>query len=96
MPNQGRNRVIEELVKIRVELTGIKALLSAQGGMFMATMQEILDEVTAESTVADSVLAIVQRLVNEQDPAARQAILDGLKANRSKLDAAVVAGTPAA
>lgn len=60
----------------------------------VATQQEIMDEIAAESTIADSILALVQRLVSENDPAARQAILDGLKANRSKLEAAVLAGTP--
>lgn len=60
----------------------------------MATQQEILDEITGQSTVGDSILVLVQRLVSESDPAARQAILDGLKANRAKFEAAILAGTP--
>lgn len=62
----------------------------------MATQQEILTEISDEGTIADSILVLVQRLVTESDPAARQAILDGLKANRAKLEAAVLAGTPQA
>ena len=60
----------------------------------MATLQEILSEVAAEATISDSILALVQRLVAEQDPAARQQILDGLLANKAKLETAILAGTP--
>ena len=62
----------------------------------MATLHDILDEVTAQGTVADSVLSIVQQLAAENDPATRQAIADGLAANRAKLEAAILAGTPQA
>lgn len=62
--------------------------------IIMATQQEILDEIATQSTIGDSILVLVQRLVSETDPAARQAILDGLRANKSKFEAAVVAGTP--
>ena len=77
----------------------VLALLETIHGMEvtqMATQQEILDEVTSENTIVDSVLVLVQQLVAEQNPAARQAILDGLKANRAKLEAALLAGTPQA
>lgn len=59
----------------------------------MATHQEILDEVTAQGTVADAILVVVRALVSENDPAKRQAIFDALKANRVKLDEAALAGT---
>lgn len=59
------------------------------------TDEDILQEVKGQSTVANSVLVIVQRLASENDPAKRQAILDTLKANRIPLEAAVLAGTPA-
>lgn len=62
----------------------------------MATMQEILDETTQQGTVADSVLAIVQQLAQEQNPTVRQQLFDQLKANRTKLEAAILAGTPQA
>lgn len=59
------------------------------------TDEDILQEVKGQSTVANSVLVIVQRLASESDPAKRQAILDTLKANRIPLEAAILAGTPA-
>lgn len=60
----------------------------------MASNEEILDEVRQQTTVADGILALVQRLVNENDPVKRQEILDTLKANRATFEAAVLAGTP--
>jgi hypothetical protein len=68
--------------------------IRGMGVIQMATQQEILDEIAGQSTVGDSILVLVQRLVSESDPAARQAILDGLKANRAKFEAAILAGTP--
>lgn len=82
---------------ISEQLAEIKELLMASATReeeIMASNQEILDEVTAQGTVADSVLVIVQALASENDPVKRQAIFDGLKANRVKLEAAIVAGTP--
>jgi len=83
------------ITDILQHVLGIDKLVQ-QMEKLMATNQEILDEVAAQNTVANSVLVIVQRLVSENDPAVRQQIFDGLKANRTALDAAVVAGTPAA
>lgn len=68
----------------------------------METMMALVDEVLVETrrgtTIADSVLALVQRLVDQAggDPIKLQATLDELKANHDKLEAAVLANTPQA
>lgn len=56
--------------------------------------QNIVDEINSQETLLDGVLVAVQRLVAENDPAARQAIMDELKQNRAKTEAALLAGTP--
>jgi hypothetical protein len=71
-------------------------LIKKQGRTAVASNQDILDEITAQSTIEDSVLALVKQLVADNDPASRQAILDGLIANKAKLNAAILAGTPQA
>lgn len=90
--------VVRLLTEIVVGLDHVEAQLVVLneniGVKLMATMQDILDEVTQEGTIADSILVIVQRLASETDPATRQQLLDQLKANRVKLEAAVLAGTP--
>lgn len=88
---------VPALAGINAQLAQILAMLGQSARReeaIMATQQDILTEIADESTIADSILALVQRLVTENDPAARQAILDALKANRTKLEAAVLAGTP--
>lgn len=86
----GNPEVLNALSRIEATL----ATIAQNERTIMATQQEILTEISDESTIADSILVLVQRLVSENDPAARQAIMDALKANRTKLEAAVLAGTP--
>jgi ferritin len=63
----------------------------------MAVLQDLVDEVTAETTVKDSVLALIDRLVaNQSNPAALDALLTSMKANKDAIAAAVTANTPAA
>jgi hypothetical protein len=69
----------------------------------MATLKDIQDDVTAEKTVIDSAVALLAGLSQQlkdaiaaNDPAALQAIVDGLDANKAELAAAVTANTPAA
>ncbi len=68
----------------------------------MATIQDVQAAVAAESTVDDSIIAllngIVQQLKDAQasgDPAALDAVVQGIQANTAKLQAAVTANTPA-
>lgn len=62
----------------------------------MALIDDLLTEVQRNSTIGDSVLALIQKLVDQSggDPVKLQAALDALKADSDKLEAAVVANTP--
>lgn len=67
----------------------------------MATMQDILDHVSAQSSVEDSIISMLnsvsQQLKDAQasnDPAAIQAVIDQVDANTKKLSDAVTANTP--
>lgn len=67
----------------------------------MANMQDILDSVHSESDVDDSIISLLngisQQLKDAQaqnDPAAIQAVIDGIEANKKKLSDAVTANTP--
>lgn len=64
----------------------------------MALIDDTLAEAQRGTTVGDSVLALVQTLVNQAggDPVKLQAILDTLKAENDKVEAAVIANTPQA
>lgn len=94
----GRVRRVDLTVHIEgmAEVVNLLKQIVLKEGQIMATMQEILDETTQQGTVADSVLAIVQQLAQEQNPTVRQQLFDQLKANRTKLEAAILAGTPQA
>lgn len=70
---------------------------------YMATIQNVTDAIAAESTVDDSIVTllngIVQQLKDAQaagTPAALDAVVAGIQANQAKISAAVVANTPAA
>lgn len=62
----------------------------------MATIDDVLAEAQRNSSVGDSVLVLIQKLVNQSggDPAKFQAALDLLKADSQKLEDAVLANTP--
>lgn len=94
----GKAKRLEVVVRIEgmAEVVNLLKQLVAKEGQIMATLQDILDEATKGTTVADSVLALVRQLVAEQDPVARQRILDQLTANRAKVEEAILAGTPQA
>lgn len=78
------------------------------GVRIMASIDDLVNDVAAESTVDDSIIALVQglqtqlaaALANVTIPPDVQAKIDqafaGIEANKAKLAAAVVAGTPAA
>ena len=62
----------------------------------MASLDDILAETQRNSTIGDSVLTLIQKLIDQAggDPAKLQTIFDQLKADSDKLEAAVVANTP--
>jgi len=84
-------------------LTGVQYLiditsdLKKQGKQIMALGQEILDAVTAENTVVDSFLALVQGLIdnNTIPPDVGVKILSAINAEKDKVDTAIVTNTPA-
>ena len=69
----------------------------------MATLADIQAAVAAETTVENSVVALLQTLsadlqaaIAANDPAAMQTVVDTINANAATLAAAVTANTPAA
>jgi hypothetical protein len=69
--------------------------------ILMATIQDVSAAVSAESSVDDSIITllngIVQQLKDAQasnDPAALDAVVAGIQANTKKLQDAVTANTP--
>lgn len=69
----------------------------------MATLADIQNAVTAEKTVEDSVITLLQSIAAQlktalaaNDPAALQTIVDSINANASTMANAVTANTPAA
>ena len=64
----------------------------------MATdIATILQDIADQSTIEDSILALIQNLVaNQNNPAALKTIISALDANKAKLVQAVHIGTPQA
>lgn len=70
----------------------------------MASIQDVINDVAAESTVDDSIIALLNgisaqlaaALAAGGSPAQIQAIKDGLDANIAKINAAITANTPPA
>ena len=69
----------------------------------MANLQDIQQAVTDEKSVEDSVLALLNNVEQQlkdaiaaNDPAAMQAIVDQIAANKQAMADAVAANTPAA
>ena len=62
----------------------------------MALVDDVLAEAERGTSIGDSVLALVQKLVDQSggDPIKLQAIVDSLKFNNDRLEAAVLANTP--
>lgn len=85
-------RTLRRVLSIDEILTKLDAL-SAQGGRMAASLDEILQVATDETTKVDSVIAILQALKDEQDPAKKDQILAALLSNRDRLQAAIDANT---
>lgn len=67
----------------------------------MATIQDLTNAVAAESTVDDSIIALLNSIVAQLqaaiatgDPAALDTVVAGIQANTAKIQAAVTANTP--
>lgn len=77
--------------------------LNIKVNILMATIQDVQAAVAAESSVDDSVVTLLQSIVQQlkdaqasNDPAALDAVVASIQANTKKLSDAVVANTPAA
>lgn len=87
-------------------LTALTALQKGETQIMVdltALQQEVADETAVDKsveTLLDGLTAKIQTLIaqsgNTVDPVALQAIVDGMKANKAGLVAAVTANTPAA
>lgn len=69
----------------------------------MATMQDVQAATAAESTVDDSIITLLNGIVQQlkaaqasNDPAALDAVVSSIQANTKKISDAVTANTPAA
>lgn len=67
----------------------------------MATIQDLTAAVAAESSVDDSIVALLNNIVQQlkdaqasNDPAALDAVVQGIQANTKKIQDAVTANTP--
>lgn len=98
----GRDRHRLENIEPRLErlekkfdiITVLLMQIKEQGVKEMAVAQQVLDAVQAESTVVDSVLALLKQV--QQDPAILDQVIAGIESDKSKMNAVLVAGTPAA
>lgn len=83
-------RVILETAPTESEKTNRKL------NKIMASIQDLQAEVEAETTVKDSVLALIDRLVaNQNDPVALDKLLTDMKANKQAIVDSVVKNTSA-
>lgn len=67
----------------------------------MATLQDILTGVRAESDIDDSIVTLLNNISQQlksaqatQDPAALQSVIDQIEVNKKKISDAVTANTP--
>ena len=86
------------LVRIELKLD----LLLKQEATLMATVGDVQNAVTSETTVVGSVVTLLQQLstmlkaaIASNDPAALQAVVDSINSNAQTLADAVTANTPA-
>jgi hypothetical protein len=77
-------------------------LLLKQEARLMATIQDVQNAVTANTTVVGSTVTLLQQLtallkaaIASNDPAAVQGVVDAITANTNALAQAVAANTPA-
>jgi len=72
------------------------AVIAQKEILMQATIDDILAEATAQKTLADSAVALLQKLfAMRNDPAKLQSTMDTLLANKQEIADALVANTPA-
>jgi len=92
-----------QLNRIEGKLDKLLTRLIGQGVVMMATLDDIKQAVADEKTVEDSVLALLTNVeqqlkdaIAQNDPAAMQAVVDQIAANKRAMADAVAANTAAA
>lgn len=90
------NAKLDRLLAQQAVQTGVEARMAK-------TLDDVLADVAAETTVTQSAITLLQGLKAQLDAAIAagdltkvQAIADGIEANTASLSAAVIANTPAA
>ena len=84
-----------EVARILLRIEGLLIIMVSEGKHMADTLDDVLAEATAETTVDASLLVLINTLqANQNDPAKISAILAKMKANISPLADALVAGTP--
>ena len=95
-------RVLQAALPLLHDIDKRVRRLEIQGDNIMASLDETLAAVTAESTVDDSIIALLQGLaaqiaaggLSPADQAKVDAIFGAAQANAAKVSAAVTANTP--
>jgi hypothetical protein len=92
-----------ELADLVLNISTLLSRLTTQVQTIMATIQDLVNQVSETKTVADSAVALITGLkaqldaaIASNDPAALQALSDSLGAVKQELADAVTANTPAA
>jgi hypothetical protein len=88
-----------ESIDLRFDL--LEKTLATERKTLMAFIDDLEAKVAAESTVDDSIIALLNQIAQALkdagvDPARQAAVLASLQANADKIAAAVTANTPAA
>lgn len=91
-----------KLDRILAAIGSLSVQITQQGKKIMATLQDLQDAVTNETTVEQGVLTLLKTLTADltaaiatgATPAALQDIIDQVNANAKNLASAVVANTP--
>lgn len=90
MQHEQLNRIERKMDLAIALLLHINNQQQTEFNSMTTTVQDILDEVHAESTIDSGLATLIAGLqANQADPAALQAILDGMKANIAPLSAAL-------
>jgi hypothetical protein len=83
-PRRWYRETREQLDRIEKQLTKLRAWEKK----IMATLDDVMAKVTAQSTVVDAIVVLVQELkANQDNPAKLQELVQGLDANTMKLAA---------
>ena len=98
-----RLRLFVQLDRIERKCDQILVNLAREENVLMALIDDVAADVTAQTTVIDSAVTLLNGLSDQLaaaiasgDPAKVQAVKDSIDTNTAKLAAAVAANTPAA